>query len=435
VRVGLRKIVIVGAGPSGLFAANELADDFEVTVVEKREYVGGSGLHSDGKLNFHPLIGGDLTEFLPEEQAWGLVFYVRDVFEGLGVEPVEQNDSGLRDLEARAAQAGIRFIKIIQNHIGSDRLPKVMAQMRGGLEGRGVEFLLETNAENLVVEGGRVTGVMTDDGHLEADEVILVPGRSGSSWLIGLMEGLSIQMSYNPIDIGLRVEVPNEVMDGIIKGFGIWDPKFHVYTSSYDDFVRTFCVCPGGFVVREEYEDDLLGVNGHSMSGAGSPNTNFALLARVRLTHPLENTTEYGRRIAQLANTLGGRRPILQRLGDLRAHRRSTGDRIERSYVEPTLREVTPGDISMAYPSRLVRDLLEGLEMLDRVIPGVNADSTLLYAPEIKFYAMRIQTDSQLRTSIPNLYVAGDGSGVSRGIVGAAATGIIAARGILGGPG
>ncbi len=429
----MSKIVIVGAGPSGLFAANELADDFEVTVVERRGYVGGSGLHSDGKLNFHPLIGGDLTEFLLEEEAWDLVFYIRDVFENLGVKPVEQNESGLRDLEARAAQAGIRFIKIIQNHIGSDRLPDVMAKMRGGLEERGVEFLMETNAEDLAIEDGRVAGVMTDDGSLEADEVILVPGRSGSGWLIRLMEELGVRMSYNPIDIGLRVEVPNEVMDEIIQGYGIWDPKFHVYTPSYDDFVRTFCVCPGGFVVREEYEDDLLGVNGHSMRGAGSPNTNFALLARVRLTHPLENTTEYGRRIAQLANTLGGRRPILQRLGDLRAHRRSTRDRIERSYVEPTLRDVTPGDISMAYPSRLVRDLLEGLEMLDKVIPGVNADSTLLYAPEIKFYAMRIQTDRQLRTVIPNLYVAGDGSGVSRGIVGAAATGIIAARGILAG--
>jgi len=166
------------------------------------------------------------------------------------------------------------------------------------------------------------------------------------------------------------------------------------------------------------------------MRESESPNTNFALVTRVSLTEPLENTTEYGRRIAQLANTLGGRHPLLQRLGDLRSHRRSTWDRIDRSYVEPTLREATPGDISMAYPSRMVRDLLEGLEMLDRVIPGVNSDSTLLYAPEIKFYAMRIETDRHLRTAVSNLYVAGDGAGVSRGIVGAAATGIIAARGI-----
>lgn len=426
----MEKVVIVGAGPSGLFAADELAGDFDVTVVERNGYVGGSGLHSDGKLNFHPLIGGDLTEFLSEEEAWDLVFHIRDLFRGLGVEEIAQSGSGMEDLEARATRAGIRFIKIIQNHIGSDHLPEVIARMRGRLEERGVRFLLETEAKDLEVEVGRVTGVETDDGLEGADHAILVPGRSGSRWLIGLMEGLGVRMRYNPIDVGVRVEVPNEVFGEIINGCGIWDPKFHIYTPSYDDFVRTFCVCPRGYVVEEEYEDELVGVNGHSMRDAGSGNTNFALLTRVRLTHPLENTTEYGRRIAQLANTLGGKRPILQRLGDLRAHRRSTRDRISRSYVEPTLGDVTPGDISMAYPSRLVRDLLEGLEMLDRVMPGVSSDSTLLYAPEIKFYAMRISTDRSLRTAIPNLYVAGDGSGVSRGIVGAAATGIIAARGI-----
>jgi uncharacterized FAD-dependent dehydrogenase len=248
------------------------------------------------------------------------------------------------------------------------------------------------------------------------------------------MERLGVDMNYNPIDIGVRVEVPNEVMDQVIHDCGSWDPKFHIYPPSYDDFVRTFCVCPAGYVVREAYEDDLFGVNGHSMRDTSSPNTNFALLNRVSLTRPLENTTEYGRRIAQLANTLGGRRPLIQRLGDLRGRRRSTWKRIERSYVEPTFREVTPGDISMAFPHRIVRNLLESLEMLDRVMPGIKSDSTLIYAPEIKFYAMRISSDNQLRTAIPNLYVAGDGSGVSRGIVGAAATGIIAAKGIASNP-
>ncbi len=431
----MKEIVIVGAGPSGLFAANELADDYDVSMLERRDYVGGSGLRSDGKLNFHPMIGGDLTEFLMENEAWDLVRYIRDIFTDLGVERMEQKESGLKDLEARAVKAGIRFIKIDQNHIGSDHLPEVLSRMRRRLEERGVSFLLETNVTDLPVEGGRVTGVMTDKGFHRADEVILVPGRIGSGWLISLMSRLGVQMHYNPIDVGLRIEVPNEVMDEIIGGCGIWDPKFHIYTPSYDDFVRTFCVCPRGYVVEETYEDELLGVNGYSMRDTGSPNTNFALLTRVRLTHPLENTTEYGRRIAQLTNTLGGKRPILQRLGDLRSNRRSTWERINRSYVEPTLKDATPGDITMAYPSRLVKDLLEGLEMLDRVMPGVSSDSTLLYAPEIKFYAMRIQTNQQLRTAIPNLYVAGDGSGVSRGIVGAAATGIIAARGIAKGSG
>ena len=427
----MKKVVIVGAGPAGLFAAHELADNFDVTILEMREYVGGSGLHSDGKLNFHPQIGGDLTEFLSEGEAWNIIFHIRDVFQELGVETGEYDEASLRGLEARAVKAGMKFIKILQIHIGSDHLPEVITSLRRRLEDHGVLIDLGTRATGLSVNGGGVNSVETEGKSHPADAVLLAPGRVGSGWLIGLMEGLGVGMQFNPIDVGVRVEVPNEVMEEIIQGYRCWDPKFHIYTPSYDDFVRTFCVCPRGFVVREAYEDDLFGVNGHSMRDRGSPNTNFALLTRVSLTEPLENTTEYGRRIAQLANTLGGKWPLLQRLGDLRGHKRSTWERVDRSYVEPTLKEVTPGDISMAYPSRIVRDLLEGLEMLDRVIPGVNSDSTLLYAPEIKFYAMRIQTDRRLRTTIPNLYVAGDGAGVSRGIVGAAATGIIAARGIL----
>jgi len=426
----LDRVVIVGAGPAGLFAAHELSKTHEVTILEEKGYVGGSGLHSDGKLNFHPHIGGELTEFIPEDEAWNLISRIQGIFQGLGV-GVEYDEEGLERLEARAAKAGIRFIKIVQSHIGSDHLPEVIKSLRRDLESRGVRIVLETRAEGLSVDGGMVTAVGADDGSYPADSVLLAPGRVGSGWLVDLLEKLGVGMRFNPIDVGVRIEVPNELMEEIINGYRCWDPKFHIYTPSYDDFVRTFCVCPRGFVVRETYESSLFGVNGHSMRDRGSPNTNFALLTRVSLTKPLENTTEYGRRIAQLANTLGGRMPLLQRLGDLRSHKRSTWNRIKRSFIEPTLREATPGDISMAYPSRIVMDLLEGLEMLDRVIPGVNSDSTLIYAPEIKFYAMRIQTDKQLRTTIPNLYVAGDGAGVSRGIVGAAATGIIAARGII----
>ena len=426
----MEKVVIVGAGPSGLFAAHELAENYDVTIIERRNYVGGSGLHSDGKLNFHPNIGGDLTQFLPETKAWDLVEYIRNIFRGLGVEAVTLNESGLKEVETRAVKAGIRFIKINQNHIGSDHLPQIMMRMQGLLVEKNVKFQMNTVVTELRIEKGKVAGVETNEGYYPADEVILVPGRTGSRWLTDLMKKLGIKLKFNPIDVGVRIEVPNEVMDDIIRGCGIWDPKFHIYTPSYDDFVRTFCVCPAGFVVKETYEDSVFGVNGHSMRDTESPNTNFALLTRVNLTHPIENTTEYGRRIAQLANTLGGKRPLLQRLGDLKGNRRSTWDRINRSYVEPTFKEVTPGDISMAFPHRIVRNLLEGLEKLDNVMPGINSDSTLIYAPEIKFYAMRIDTNRQLRTQIENLYVAGDGSGVSRGIVGAAATGIIAARGI-----
>lgn len=425
------KIVIVGAGPAGLFAAYTLSKKHEVILLEERNFVGGSGLHSDGKLNFHPRIGGDLTEFMSEEEAWKLVYVVRDLFTSLGVEMAKPDEEGFRKLEKKASRSGIKFVKIEQNHIGSDYLPDIMNRMQKWLEERDVVIRLETKAESITVEDNRVKGVKTRRGFIEGDAFLLAPGRIGSDWLIQILNNLEVEMKYNPIDIGLRVEVPSSVMDEIINDYDIWDPKFHMYTPSYDDFVRTFCVCPAGFVVREPYGNSLFGANGHSMRELKSENTNFALLTRMSLTEPLENTTEYGRRIAQLSNTLGGHKPLIQRLGDLKNFRRSTWNRLSRSYVNPTLKDVTPGDISMAYPKRIVSDLIEGLEMLDRVMPGINSDSTLLYGPEIKFYAMRISTDNYLRTKIPNLYVAGDGAGVSRGIVGAAATGLLASRGIL----
>ncbi|TRO54526.1 FAD-dependent oxidoreductase [Candidatus Bathyarchaeota archaeon] len=427
----MSKIVIVGAGPAGLWAAHQLSAIHQVTILEKHNFVGGSGLHSDGKLNFHPQIGGDLTEFMTPEEAWKLTYRIRDSFMDLGVEMAHSDEEGLRKLEAEGSKAGIKFVKIEQNHIGSDYLPDVIAKMRRQLEERDVDIRLRTEAKDIIIEKGRVTSVLNDDENFPADAVLLAPGRIGSQWLIDQMNKHKVPMKYNPIDIGVRVEVPNEVMDEVIHGYGCWDPKFHLYTPSYDDFVRTFCVCPAGFVVREPYGDGLFGANGHSMRDTKSNNTNFALLTRMSLTQPLENTTIYGTRIAQLANTLGGHKPILQRLGDLRKHQRSTWERLDRSYVSPTLRDVTPGDLTMAYPQRIITDLTEGLEMLDRVMPGINSDSTLLYGPEIKFYAMRIATDSHLRTRISSLYVAGDGAGVSRGIVGAAATGLVAAQGIL----
>jgi uncharacterized FAD-dependent dehydrogenase len=426
----LSKIVIVGAGPAGLWAAHRLSKKHHVTILEKSGFVGGSGLHSDGKLNFHPKIGGDLTEFMTPEEAWKLNQEIKDHFTELGVDLAHSDEEGLRELETEAARAGIKFVKIDQNHIGSDYLPDVMARMQKQLEDQSVDIRLNTEAKDLIVEDGRIVGVTNSDRDYHADAVLLCPGRIGNKWLIDQMDKNQIPMRYNPIDIGVRVEIPNEVMDKVVNEYGCWDPKFHMYTPSYDDFVRTFCVCPSGFVTREPYGDGLFGANGHSMRDTKSKNTNFALLTRMSLTQPLENTTVYGQRIAQLANTLGGHRPILQRLGDLRANKRSTWERIDRSHVNPTLRDVTPGDLAMAFPRRILTDLMEGLEMLDRVMPGINSDSTLLYGPEIKFYAMRIATDNTLRTRVPNLYVAGDGAGVSRGIVGAAATGLVAAKGI-----
>lgn len=422
------KVVIVGAGPAGLFAANSLKENFEVTIIEKENYIGGSGLHSDGKLNFHPKVGGDLTDFFSMSEAWDVMEEIKQTFMELGVPEVNINENGMEKLDRKSSSAGINFMKIEQTHVGSDHLPNVMQRYRKKLEKSGVKFKLNTKAENIVLNN-QVEKIRTEKGEIEGDYFILGPGRSGSEWLRSLAKEHELGLEYNPIDVGVRVEVPNSVMDEIVEDYGIWDPKFHIRTPSYDDPVRTFCVSPKGYVVKENY-GDTFGVNGHSMRDEESENTNFAFLVTIDLTEPLESTMDYGKRITQLANTLGGGKPLLQRIGDIRKGRRSTWDRIERSYVEPTLKDVTPGDLTMALPRRVVQDILEGLEMLDEVVPGVNSNSTLLYGPEVKFYAMRVSTEEYLRTKIPNLYVTGDGAGVSRGITGAAATGLVAAKDI-----
>ncbi|MFQ6060333.1 MAG: NAD(P)/FAD-dependent oxidoreductase [Thermoplasmata archaeon] len=451
-------VVIVGSGPAGMFAANELADTgLSVLVVDmgkdlkKRicpsEYdmgcteckpcnvmcgMGGAGTLSGGRLNLRPDIGGNLTEITKDpELAWELVDYVDKVFLKYGgpKKLYEPKGRGLENLTRKAASAGIRFIEIPQRHIGSDNAPKVIQAFAEDLKRRGIKFKMNTKVTDLVIRGGKCNGVRTKrKGRIGSRFTILAPGRVGAPWLEELVKERKIKARFGPIDVGVRIEVPAIIMDPVTKIN--MDPKFHIHTKRYDDFVRTFCTNARGYVVKEWY-DGFIGVNGHSMIKKESKNTNFALLVRIELTEPLENTTIYGRSIAELATTIGGGKPILQRMGDLRRGRRSSWDRIRRNLVRNTLKDVTPGDISMALPHRVVMDIIEALEKLNEIIPGVAADSTLVYAPEIKFYAMQVQVNRKMETNVRNLFAAGDGTGLSGDIVNAAATGVLAARGVL----
>ncbi len=450
-------VVIVGAGPAGLFAAYELSENTSLKIcviemgkdVDKRNCpmdktgecincspcnvmagVGGAGGLSDGTLNIRPDIGGNLYEFMSHDEAWALINHVDKIYLEHGA-PSKLTKATLKEeeeLSRKAASAGIEFIQIPQRHIGSDHTPEVINSIKKKLENVGVTFRLKTEVKDIVG-----LGVKTSKGEtIESKYLIVTPGRSGASWFVKQAEKLKLKKRHGAIDVGVRVEVPGIVMDPICEINR--DPKFHITTPTYDDFVRTFCVNHRGFVVKEMYKDvgeDYVGVNGHSLRDTRSENTNFAFLTRIELTEPVENSTEYGASIARTATTLGGGKPLVQRLGDLRRGKRSTWKRIERGHVRPTLRGVTPGDIAMVMPHRIVTNIVEGLEKLDLVIPGVAANSTLLYAPEIKFYAMRVEVGKSMETSRSNLFIAGDGAGVSRGIMTASATGVMAARGIM----
>ncbi|VVB95367.1 Ferredoxin--NADP reductase [uncultured archaeon] len=450
-------VIIVGSGPAGMFAADELAGKMDVLIIDmgrdidKRECkmkrmgvcthcdpcdimcgVGGAGTYSDGTLNLRPDIGGDLAEQTGDtEYAWQLVDHVDKVFVRYGAPEqlyIPKGDE-VEQLKRRAAAVGARFIEIIQRHMGSDNAPKVIGNFENDLKERGIEFLLDTKVDDLIIEDDTCKGVVLHDGtELRSRFTIIAPGRVGATWIDEVVKKHKIGAKYAPIDVGVRVEVPAIVMDPITKINR--DPKFHIQTKTYDDFVRTFCTNEHGFVVKEEYEG-FIATNGHSMKNMESENTNFAFIVRVELTEPIENTVRYGRSIAKLATTIGGGKPVLQRMGDLRRGRRTTEARLKKNVVINTLKDVTPGDISMALPHRIVTDIREGLEVLNEIIPGVASDSTLLYAPEVKFYSMQVLVDRNMESNVKNLFAAGDGAGLSRDIVNAAATGVIAARGIL----
>jgi hypothetical protein len=465
-------LIIVGAGPAGLFAAHELkvqsagreGQKKNVLVIEKGKDVeerhcfveevgycqhckdcnimcgvGGAGTFSDGTLNLRPDVGGDLTEFCDPKTAWQLVDEVDRVFleHGMPDELYSGTEEDIESLKRRAASVGASFIEINQRHIGSDKTKAVIKAFKDDLVAHGVEFMLNTSVADLLIEeegAGKkrakvCRGVITDNGDtIKGGCTLLAPGRVGATWVDEFIKRHGLDAEYADIDVGVRVEVPAITMNPVTRINR--DPKFYIRTKRYDDFTRTFCTNEHGFVVKEEYKD-FIGVNGHSMKTKKSKNTNFAFLVRVGLTKPVENTTRYGRSIAKLATTIGGGKPIIQRMGDLRRGRRSSWGSIKRNLVKNTLADVTPGDISMALPHRITMDIIEGLEKLNKIIPGVASDSTLLYAPEIKFYAMRAKVDRNMETTVKNLFAAGDGTGLSRDIVNAAATGILAARGML----
>lgn len=448
--------VIIGAGPAGIFAALELTrkNDFSVLLLEKGFEMakrrcpvrgeglvgceigckpcsitcgwGGAGAFSDGKLTLSPEVGGWLAEYTGRPGLQKLIDYVDNIYLDYGApERIHGTDHDkVEEIAQRAKQVGLRLVNAPIRHMGTDRCPLVLQAMRDDLNGK-VEVAVRTAVQKILVEKGRVTGVELADGQkIKARVVIAAPGREGSEWLAGQAHELGLGMMNNAVDIGLRVEVPAIIMEPLTSA--LYESKLVYYSKSFEDEVRTFCMNPNGYVSKEAY-GDVITVNGHSYSDRESGNTNFALLVSTRFTEPFKEPLAYGKSVARLANLLGGD-ILIQRLGDLQIGQRTTPERLDRSTVRPTLHKCTPGDLSFVLPYRHLRDILDMLEAMDELVPGVNSRDTLLYGVEVKFYSARLELSAELETQVRNLYAVGDGAGVTRGLVQASASGIIAAR-------
>ena len=446
-------MIIVGAGPAGIFSALELTEknNMSILMLDRGQDInqrkcpasrgfecvncdpctvlsgwGGAGAFSDGKLTLSTEVGGWLNQYVSSKELEELVNYADSVYLKFGATEhvYGSEDERIEELERKASLAGLKLVRQKIRHMGTERCAQTLRKMRQELNSK-VDFKPRSDVKGLIVRNSAVEGVVTFNGEKYLGKyVIVAPGRSGAEWLQAESQVLGLKTFNNPVDVGLRVEVLASVMEELTSV--LYEPKLIYYSKSFDDQLRTFCVAPYGEVITESY-DGVLTVNGQSYAERKTENTNFAILVSTSFTEPFKEPIAYGKYVARLGNLLSGG-VIIQRLGDLESGRRSTPERIARSVVTPTLKNATPGDLSFVLPYRYLADIREMLQALDKITPGLHSRDTLLYGVEVKFYSSRLQLSHCLETKIHNLFTIGDGAGVTRGLIQASASGIIAAR-------
>ncbi|MEO0247589.1 MAG: FAD-binding protein [candidate division WOR-3 bacterium] len=450
-------VIIIGSGPAGIFAALELAPiGFNVLILEKGKDLeqrkcpalekqipcvrckecsitsgfGGAGAFSDGKVTLSPEVGGNLKDFLNEEELNGLFSHVERVLKDFGAPnrvfgtEVEKIDK----LVYEAQKYGLQVVRSRVLHMGTDKGYQVLKNLRDALREKGVEIKNGEPVNDLIIENGKIKGVKTEKDIYKSRFVIMAPGRSGAEWAFNMCNKYGMVTETNPVDIGVRLEVPAEILKNLTDI--LYEPKIVYYSKSFDDKVRTFCVNPYGVVVPEMTEE-VVTVNGHSFTYSASDNTNLAILVSTKFTEPFKDPVSYGKSIARLANLLTGS-VIIQRYRDLKLGRRSTEERIRRSLVRPTYKGAVPGDLSFALPYRYLSSIMEMLDQLDKLAPGIADDGNLIYGVEVKFYSSKIKVTREFEVeTIQNLFAIGDGAGITRGLSQAIISGILAAQAII----
>jgi len=454
--------IIVGAGPTGIFAALECLKTrpgMRLCIIDKGRRIeericpqrktgrcntcspcnittgfSGAGAFSDGKLMLSPEIGGILSEYISEDELRGFIRYVDDIYLSYGADPLlygAADSPTIEELRQRAIRCNLKLVESPVRHMGTEGSHLIFTKIQKHLLENGVKMIFNTEVKDIIVKDDAVVGVSADREY-RAPRVVLAVGREGAEWLKGVCLRHGIATRVGGVDIGVRVEVRNEIMKEVNET--VYEGKLIYYTPTFDDRVRTFCQNPGGIVAVEYYQDNLAVVNGHSYKSEKmkTPNTNFAILVSNYFTDPFKEPIEYGKYIARLANMLSGNKIMVQRLGDFRRGRRTTVERLGRGLLRPTLPDAVPGDLSLVLPYRIMLDIKEMIEALDRIFPGLGSDETLLYGVEVKFYSNVISVGPGFETRYRGLYVGGDGAGITRGLVQSSINGVLIGREIGG---
>ncbi|MCI8585336.1 MAG: FAD-dependent oxidoreductase [Lachnospiraceae bacterium] len=458
-------LIIIGAGPAGIFTALELVRNHagkKILMVEKGKPVdkrhcpkaetgkcmnckpncmittgfSGAGAFSDGKLSLSCEVGGELPSLIGEDFAQELIDYTDKIYLEFGadehVEGVYKGEE-IDEIRKRAIRAGLRLVDCPIRHLGTEKAQKLYLNIQNYLADQGVEMLFGTECENILLEGDTCTGVrlLTKEGtkELSADEIVIATGRRGADWLEKVCQENGIAHKPGTVDIGVRVECRNEIMEMVNKV--LYEGKLIGYPKPWKNKVRTFCQNPGGFVAQENYDNDLAVVNGHSYKDLKSENTNLSILVSHNFTEPFNQPIAYAQKVGELTNMLGAGHIMVQRYGDILDGKRTWPKELSQSNVKPTLKDAVAGDITAAMPYRAMTNIIEFIRMMDEVVPGFASNETLLYSPELKFYSNKVKMDADLNTNIKGLHCLGDSSGWTRGLMMASAMGVLMGRRLM----